>query len=94
MPQDREQSKLRENAQQQTTKNPQKSGTANMEELSDGSDLLAGRDQQSHDYKGESQNVNDDAGRALSQDEMDHARNKANQRTMQDNGEQQNENNK
>jgi len=30
-----------------------------------------------NDYKGEAQNVNDDAGRSLNEDELDHARNKA-----------------
>jgi len=89
MPQDREHSKLREDARQQNTRNPQKTGSENMEEISDGTDLLARRDQQSHDYKGESQNVNDDTGRALNDDEMDHARNKANQRTQQNSGREQ-----
>jgi hypothetical protein len=32
---------------------------------------------QSQDYKGESQNVNDDTGRPLSEEELDKARNKA-----------------
>ena len=31
---------------------------------------------QSHDYKGEAQNVNDDQGRSLSEDELQRARNK------------------
>ena len=34
---------------------------------------------QSHDYKGEAQNVNDDTGRPLSKEETDKARNKANE---------------
>ena len=34
---------------------------------------------QSQNYKGEAQNVNDDTGRPLQQDELDHARNKANE---------------
>jgi hypothetical protein len=43
-------------------------------------------DQQAHrnpakasDYKGEAQNVNDDTGRPLNEDETAHARNKANE---------------
>jgi hypothetical protein len=32
---------------------------------------------QSHDYKGEAQNVNDDTGRPLNEEEVKHARNKA-----------------
>ena len=42
-------------------------------------DVVARRDAQPHDYKGEAQNVNDDAGRPLSEDETDKARNKANE---------------
>lgn len=38
---------------------------------------------QAHDYKGEAQNVNDDAGRPLNEDEMEHARNKAMEGTKQ-----------
>jgi hypothetical protein len=34
---------------------------------------------QSHDYKGEAQNVNDDTGRALNEEELKHARNKTNE---------------
>ena len=34
---------------------------------------------QSHDYKGEAQNVNDDMGRPLSKEETNEARNKANE---------------
>jgi hypothetical protein len=34
---------------------------------------------QRHDYKGESQNVNDDAGRPLNKEEASNARNKANE---------------
>jgi hypothetical protein len=47
----------------------------------DQTDAEARRDPaQSQDYKGESQNVNDDNGRPLtSGDELDHARNKANE---------------
>jgi hypothetical protein len=53
-------------------------------------DQLSGRDQndqearrdaaQTHDYKGEAQNVNDDEGRPMTgEDELQHARNKANE---------------
>jgi hypothetical protein len=83
MPQDREHSKAREEGQEQNSKNPQKKSSANMEQLSDNTDLLARRDEQSHDYKGESQDVNDDSGRPLNEDELDHARNKATQRSQQ-----------
>ncbi len=38
---------------------------------------------QSHDYKGESQNVNDDTGRPLNEDEIAGARNKAMEGTRQ-----------
>jgi hypothetical protein len=34
---------------------------------------------QSHDYKGEAQNVNDDTGRALNEEELRHGRSKANE---------------
>jgi hypothetical protein len=34
---------------------------------------------QSHDYKGESQNVNDDSGRTLNREETQKAKNKANE---------------
>jgi hypothetical protein len=44
----------------------------------DNTDAEARRDRaQSHDYKGESQNVNDDTSRPLNEDELQHARNKA-----------------
>ena len=42
-------------------------------------DALAHRDAQSHDYKGEAQNVNDDSGRPLNDDELERARVKANE---------------
>jgi hypothetical protein len=46
----------------------------------DATDAEARRDrQQSHDYKGESQNVNDDNGRPLTEQETEKARNKANE---------------
>jgi hypothetical protein len=38
---------------------------------------------QSHDYKGEAQNVNDDTGRPLNEEELKHARNKATEGTRQ-----------
>lgn len=38
---------------------------------------------QSHDYKGEAQNVNDDTGRPLNKNEISHARNKANEGARQ-----------
>jgi len=34
---------------------------------------------QSHNYKGEAQNVNDDSGRPLNENELNKARNKANE---------------
>jgi hypothetical protein len=40
------------------------------------SDLLARRDNQSHNYKGEADNVNDDTGRSLNEEELQHQRNK------------------
>jgi hypothetical protein len=44
----------------------------------DNTDEEARRDPaQSQDYKGESQNVNDDTGRPLNEEELDKARNKA-----------------
>jgi len=43
-------------------------------------DAEAGREpSQTHDYKGESQNVNDDNGRPLNEEELNKARNKANE---------------
>jgi hypothetical protein len=42
-------------------------------------DAEANRDAQSQDYKGEAQNVNDDTGRPLSEEETKQARNKANE---------------
>ena len=45
--------------------------------FSDQTDVLARRDEQTHDYKAEAQNVNDDTGRALNEDELNRARNKA-----------------
>jgi hypothetical protein len=41
---------------------------------------------QTHDYKGEAQNVNDDTGRPLNEDETEHARNKATEGTRQNRG--------
>ncbi|MFL5742278.1 MAG: hypothetical protein ACJ75B_18785 [Flavisolibacter sp.] len=47
---------------------------------SENTDKEARRDPaQAHDYKGEAQNVNDDTGRTLNQEESEKARNKANQ---------------
>jgi len=44
------------------------------------SDAEARRDgSQAHDYKGESQNVNDDSGRPMDENESEKARNKANE---------------
>jgi hypothetical protein len=42
-------------------------------------DADARRDAQAHDYKGESQNVNDDTGRPLTREETDNARDKGNE---------------
>ena len=50
-------------------------------------DAEAGRDPaQTHDYKGEAQNVNDDTGRPLKEGETEHARNKAMEGTRQNRG--------
>jgi len=54
----------------------------------DATDAEARRDQQqSHDYKGDSQNVNDDNGRPLSEQETERARNKANEGLRQERSE-------
>jgi hypothetical protein len=51
----------------------------------DHSDAEARRDgEQAHDYKGESQNVNDDTGRPLNESELSEARNKANEGLRQE----------
>ena len=51
-------------------------------------DAEARRDQgQSHDYKGESQNVNDDTGRPMSDQEIEKARSKANEGLRQERSE-------
>ena len=39
---------------------------------------------QTQDYKAEAQNVNDDTGRPMAEDELDHARNKATEGMRQD----------
>ena len=70
-------------AKQQATENIQKdtntasqTGGKNLENT----DAEARRDPaQVHDYKGESQNVNDDNGRPLNEEELRNARNKANE---------------
>jgi hypothetical protein len=50
----------------------------------DATDAEARRDRgQSHDYKGEAQNVNDDTGRPMEEGETGHARNKAMEGTRQ-----------
>ena len=81
MPQDYERSKPRHDDQQKINQPGSKTSQENPGESeirSDENDELARRDpNQSHDYKGESQNVNDDTDRTLSQEELDHARNKA-----------------
>ena len=62
-----------ENIRQDTNSNPQERDKEN-----DNSDAEARRDpEQSQDYKGEAQNVNDDSGRPLDEQELDRARNKA-----------------
>jgi hypothetical protein len=59
---------------------------------SDETDAEAGRDfAQTHDNKGEAQNVNDDNGRTLSRQESDHARNKASEGERQNRGRNRNE---
>lgn len=63
----------------------QDSGSNRRERLRDqNTDTEARRDgAQSHDYKGEAQNVNDDTGRPLNKEETEHARNKAMEGTKQ-----------
>lgn len=62
-----------ENIRQQSDANSNKRG-----EGPEHTDAEARRDPaQSHDYKGEAQNVNDDTGRTLTEEEIEPARNKA-----------------
>jgi len=64
-----------ENIRQDRAANPRHRNNSN-----ENTDAEAHRDPaQSHDYKGEAQNVNDDTGRPLNEDEITHARNKANE---------------
>ena len=57
-----------------------RTSNATSDDRQEASDAEARRDfAQSHDYKGEAQNVNDDAGRPLNEGEVDQARNKANE---------------
>ena len=59
----------------QDTSSPKERGNQN-----ENTDAEARRDPaQAHDYKGEAQNVNDDSGRPLNEDEANKARNKANE---------------
>jgi hypothetical protein len=54
--------------------------SAEEKDINEATDAEARRDAaQTHDYKGEAQNVNDDAGRPLSREESGKARNKANE---------------
>jgi hypothetical protein len=68
-------------ARQQAEENIRQDAQSSREERdkNENSDAEARRDEQPHDYKGEAQNVNDDTGRALSEEETDRARNKANE---------------
>jgi hypothetical protein len=79
MPQDYERSKPRH--EQQVNQPDSKTNQVNPGEdvmRSEENDSLARRDpKQSHDYKGEAQNVNDDSDRPLNDDEADRARDKA-----------------
>ena len=85
MPQDFQKSKPRKNSEEDKI---DQEATDNRPEfrdrtLSDNSDIVAGRATQAHDYKGEAQNVNDDTGRPLEEEELEHARNKATEGTRQ-----------
>jgi hypothetical protein len=81
MPQDYERSKPRHDQKQQVNQSDPKNPQVNPGEdmmRSEETDALARRDpKQSHDYKGEAQNVNEDDGRPLHEDELEHARNKS-----------------
>ena len=68
----------RKNATEQVRAETQDSN--NSSSATDDTDAEARRDPaQSHDYKGEAQNVNDDTDRTLSEEETQKARNKANE---------------
>lgn len=79
-------------AEQQASENNRQDTESNRQERNkdnDFTDAEARRDPaQSQDYKGEAQNVNDDTGRPLNEQELDHSRNKANEDQSQnrDNG--------
>lgn len=69
-----------QSARQQAMKNIKQDTQSSTEERNAGenTDAETRRDpSQSQDYKGESQNVNDDTGRPLNEEESDKARNKA-----------------
>lgn len=71
-----------ENIRQDRGINPRHKNNGN-----ENTDAGAHRDPaQSHDYKGEAQNVNDDTGRPLNENETSHARNKANEGIKQGRG--------
>ena len=73
-------------AREQAVENIRKDTNVNNEERqrAENTDAEARRDPaQAHDYKGEAQNVNDDAGRPLNADETEHARSKAMEGTKQ-----------
>jgi len=69
-------------ARQQSEENIRQDANASRGEksINEDTDAEAKRDPaQAHDYKGESQNVNDDTGRPLTKEESNKARNKANE---------------
>ena len=74
-------------AKQQAVENIRQDTGSTQEERNknnDYNDADARRDpEQAHDVKGEAQNVNDDTGRPLDEQELNRARNKANEGTRQ-----------
>jgi len=69
-----------QSAREQSAENIRQDSLSSEEERNkdENTDAEARRDPaQSHDYKGESQNVNDDTGRTLNEEELEKARNKA-----------------
>jgi len=68
-------------ARQQAEENITEDAQSSREERNknESTDTEARRDAQAHDYKGESQNVNDDTGRSLTREETNKARDKANE---------------
>jgi hypothetical protein len=71
-----------QSAKKQAIENIREDSQSSREERSkdENTDAKARRDPaQSQDYKGEAENVNDDSGRPLNEEETEHARNKANE---------------